>query len=189
MRRPESLTRTEVAVLGLLAWAGESSGYDLHKRALRSVGFIWAPARSHLYAVLKRLAAAGLVRERHVAQVGRPDKRLFVITADGRTALRAWLNEAEPIEPEDRDGILLKVFFAAFGDPARTREQLLDYRDRAAGRLGMYREIEQGFEGEAGPAALQRLQTLRFGIALMEASVSWVDETLEVMAGAAEGRV
>src|SRR5690242_19305265 len=50
---PEA-TRTELAVLGLLAWAGEASGYELNRRAERSVGFIWAPARSQLYAVLKR---------------------------------------------------------------------------------------------------------------------------------------
>ena len=45
---PEA-TRTELAVLGLLAWAGEASGYELNRRAERSVGFIWAPARSQLY--------------------------------------------------------------------------------------------------------------------------------------------
>ena len=52
VRTMADATRTELAVLGLLAWAGESSGYELHKLAGRSVGFIWAPARSQLYAVL-----------------------------------------------------------------------------------------------------------------------------------------
>ena len=40
-----------------------------------SVGFIGAPARSQLYAVLKRLEGAGLVSGRHVVQADRPDKR------------------------------------------------------------------------------------------------------------------
>jgi len=77
-------TRTELAVLGLLAWAGESSGYELNRRAERSVGFIWAPARSQLYAVLKRLDAAGLVQGRRVTQTDRPDKRLFSLSDAGR---------------------------------------------------------------------------------------------------------
>jgi PadR family transcriptional regulator, regulatory protein AphA len=175
-------TRTELAVLGLLAWSGESSGYELHKRAVRSVGFIWAPARSQLYAVLKRLEAAGLVSGRHVRQADRPDKRLFSLTDAGTATLRGWLDRVEPIEPEDRDGVLLKVFFGAFGDPESGRRQLLDYRARAEERLATYREIEATFDDEPGSAAMQRLQSLRLGIALMEATLSWVDETLAVHA-------
>ncbi len=177
-------TRTELAVLGLLAWSGESSGYELHKRAARSVGLIWAPARSQLYAVLKRLAAAGLVRGRHVAQTDRPDKRLFSLTEAGMATLRDWLDRVEPIEPEDRDGVLLKLFFGAFGDPEAGRRQLLDYRERVEQRLATYREIERSFDGEHDMAALQRLQTVRLGIALMQASLAWADETLGVLAPA-----
>ena len=180
-------TRTELAVLGLLAWQGESTGYELHKVADGSIGFIWAPARSQLYAVLKRLDAAGLVAGHRVVQTDRPDKRLFRITDAGRATLRAWLDELEPIEPEDRDGILLKHFFGTFGDPEAARRQLLDYRARAAARLATYEEIERGFTDDRDPSAERRLQTLRFGMALMRASLAWADETLaatETRAGA-----
>jgi PadR family transcriptional regulator, regulatory protein AphA len=177
-----NVTRTEVAVLGLLAWTGESSGYELHKRAARSVGFIWAPARSQLYAVLKRLDADGLVQGRRVAQSDRPDKRLFSLTGRGREALAGWLGRVEPIEPEDRDGVLLKVFFAALGDADAARRQLVDWRGRVEQRLATYRRIEASFDGEEGPDAAARLQTLRLGIALMRASLAWADETLEALA-------
>jgi DNA-binding PadR family transcriptional regulator len=175
-------TRTELAVLGLLAWSGESSGYELHKRAERSVGFIWAPARSQLYAVLKRLAADGLVDGRRVAQADRPDKRLFRLTEAGRATLRAWLDRVEPLEPEDRDGVLLKLFFSAHGDPEAGRLQLVDWRGRVQERLATYREIERSFEGEQGADAAARLQTLRLGMALMRASLAWAEETLEALA-------
>jgi len=178
-------TRTELAVLGLLAWSGESSGYELHKLAGRSVGFIWAPARSQLYAVLKRLAAAGLVRGRHVVQADRPGKRIFGITEAGMATLRDWLDRVEPLAPEDRDGVLLKLFFGAFGDQQAVHRQLLDYRERVDQRLATYREIERTFDGEHGTAALQRLQSLRLGIALMQASRAWADETLQALAPAA----
>jgi PadR family transcriptional regulator AphA len=178
-------TRTELAVLGLLAWSGESSGYELHKRARRSVGFIWAPARSQLYAVLKRLATAGLASSRAVVQADRPDKRMFTITEEGMVTLRDWLDRVEPIEPEDRDGVLLKLFFGAFGDPEAGRRQLLDYRERVEQRLATYREIERTFDDERGTPALRRLQSLRLGIALMQASLAWADETLQALAPAA----
>ena len=185
MEERRRATRTELAVLGLLAWSGESSGYELHKLAGRSVGFIWAPARSQLYAVLKRLAAAGLVRGRHVVQADRPDKRMFGITEAGMATLRDWLDRVEPLAPEDRDGVLLKLFFGAFGDQQAVRRQLLDYRERVDQRLATYREIERTFDGEHGTAALQRLQSLRLGIALMQASRAWADETLQALAPAA----
>jgi DNA-binding PadR family transcriptional regulator len=185
MRRTMEATRTELAVLGLLAWSGESSGYELHKRAGRSVGFIWAPARSQLYAVLKRLDAAGLVRGRRIAQADRPDKRLFSLTDAGMATLRAWLDRVEPIEPEDRDGMLLKLFFGAYGDPDAGRRQLQDYRERVADRLSTYREIERTFDDAPDPAARQRLHSLRLGIALMSASVEWADETLAALEPAA----
>ena len=174
-------TRTELAVLGLLAWAGESSGYELHKRAGRSVGFIWAPARSQLYAVLKRLAADGLVRGRRVRQSDRPDKRLFSLSDAGRETLAAWLGRVEPIEPEDRDGVLLKVFFASHGDAGMALAQLRDWRGRVEARLATYRGIEREFDGETGADAAARQQTLRLGIALMEASLGWADETLTAL--------
>jgi DNA-binding PadR family transcriptional regulator len=117
-----------------------------------------------------------------VRQSERPDKRLFSLTDAGRETLAAWLGRVEPIEPEDRDGVLLKVFFAAHGDPEAGRAQLLDWRGRVEARLATYREIEGTFEGEAGADAAARLQTLRLGIALMQASLGWADETVEALA-------
>ena len=62
------VTATEVAVLGLLA-DGESSGYDLLRAAERSVGFFWTPAKTQLYAILKkhelRLLEKGPVKLAH----------------------------------------------------------------------------------------------------------------------------
>ena len=184
-RTMSAATRTELAVLGLLAWKGEATGYELLRSAGRSVGFIWAPARSQLYAVLKRLEAAALVSGRHVAQAERPDKRIFRLTETGRATLREWLDHVEPIEPEDRDGVLLKLFFGAFGGPDAARRQLLDYRERVERRLATYREIEGTFDAEPDAAALMRLQSLRLGIALMRASLEWADETVEALAQAA----
>jgi hypothetical protein len=45
---PSRPTTTESALLGLLALEGEQSPYDLLKIAEASVGFFFAPARSHV---------------------------------------------------------------------------------------------------------------------------------------------
>ena len=80
------VTATEVAVLGLLA-DGERSGYDLLRAAERSVGFFWTPAKTQLYAVLRKLVENGFATSRLVRQYERPDKTLYRLTDLGRSTV------------------------------------------------------------------------------------------------------
>ena len=93
----------------------------------------------------------------------------------GRAALRAWLDEPHQIEPEDHDGILLKVFFG--GHRRAVRDQVDAYRERTEDRLDMYWQMERAFDDSA-PA---RRQTLRLGIALCQARVHWAEQTLATL--------
>src|SRR5215216_3409871 len=88
------VTATEVAVLGLLV-DGECSGYDLLRSAERSVGFFWTPAKTQLYAILRRLVENGFATARHVRQTERPDKTLYRITPAGEERLRAGLEQVQ----------------------------------------------------------------------------------------------
>src|SRR5256885_14248711 len=103
-----TLTTTEGVVLGLLA-EGDRSGYDLLKRAERSVAHMWAPAKSQLYAVLPRLVEAGLAGRRTVRQTGRPDQQGYRLTRAGRAAVRQWLETAPP---KSWDVQLFKAFLS-----------------------------------------------------------------------------
>jgi PadR family transcriptional regulator, regulatory protein AphA len=163
----ETLTATECAVLGLLTKC-ELSGYDLAKKAEESVGHVWSPARSQIYAVLPRLVKAGLATSRKVAQSGRPDKQVYRITKKGREAVQDWLESSD----ERDDTFLLRVFF---GDLMRN-EALMALierrRELARQRLAEYREIE-----ERGPDLHPHL-TLRWGFAYERALIRWADEVL-----------
>jgi DNA-binding PadR family transcriptional regulator len=162
-----TLTATECAVLGLLT-KGERSGYDLAKKAERSVGWVWSPARSQIYAVLPRLVRAGLARSRKVAQSGRPDKQVYRITKKGREAVREWLESSEDSE----DTFLLRVFFGGL----MSREALVGLiereRELSQQRLVQFREIE-----ESGPDYHPHL-TLRWGFVYRRAVIRWADEVL-----------
>ena len=181
-------TRTELAVLGLLAWAGETSGYELHKRAERSVGFIWSPARSQLYAVLKRLQAQGSPPVATWSKRTAPTSGCCASPRPAVRTLREWLDRVDAIEPEDHDGVLLKLFFGAFGDADAAHRQLVDYGQRVRDRLATFRAIERTFDGEDDAEAVWRLQTLRLGIALMEARLAWAEDTLRAVTPAAASK-
>jgi PadR family transcriptional regulator AphA len=173
------LSLTEYAVLGLLAHARDAaSGYDLMKAAQRSVGYIWSPSKSQLYAVVGRLVEHGLATRRDVPQDDRPDKSLYRITARGRRAMREWLEDEQLEADVERQPFLLKLFFARHGDTDATIRQLEAYRDSAAERLATYREVERHIVEHDRLERHFGYITLRFGIARADATIRWADETL-----------
>jgi len=171
--RTKTLTLTEAAVLCLLSVEGEKSGYELLKQATRSVGHVWAPAKSQLYAVLPRLARDGLARTRTVVQNDRPDKQLYAITASGKHALTSWL---EMVDPEDVDAFHLRVFYGGL-IPRRTLIAHVEaYRDRLHETLETYDEITER-NTNRGHDYYHRLM-LDYGYAQARASLAWVDEVV-----------
>lgn len=140
-----ALTATECAVLGMLTF-GERSGYDLLKLAEGSVGFFWSPAKTQLYAVLRKLVERGFATARRVRQDDRPDKELYRITRAGEEALRAGL--ADVHSAVDRDPFQLKLFFGGYL-PRETLVRLIeDRRDRQRAHLARLERIEKEMDKE-----------------------------------------
>jgi DNA-binding PadR family transcriptional regulator len=140
---PGDLPATAYAVLGLLSFGDEQTGYDLRQRALTLRFFYWSPAQSHIYAELRRLRARGFVAERLEPQTGRPDKRLYRITDDGLAAFRTWLDEA-PVEPPLlKHGAALRLFFGHQASPGRVRQVLEEHRQRTEELLAELRQVHE----------------------------------------------
>ena len=158
---------------------GERSGYDLVKLAERGVGYIWAPAKSRIYAVLTRLLAARLVVRRGVRQADRPDKQLYRVTRAGERAFRAWLEQPDW---RGHDELLLKVFFGAHTDPERLAVLLERYRDAERARLADYADVEKRIADQR--EARFGYATLRYGIATARARVRWTEELLRELGAA-----
>jgi len=172
----DQLTTTEHALLGMLARYGEHSGYELLKLAESGVGYLWSPAKSHVYDVLPRLERGGHARRRLVPQTGKPDKHLWRITARGRVALTEWVNTIDEDSLANRGVFLLKLFFGEHGDPERLVAHVESFRGQALARLETLRAVEQ--EPPADPNEdLPRL-TLRQGLIGTEAQLRWAEEAL-----------
>ena len=179
------LTLTEYAILGLLGHLGEPiSGYDLRKVVERSIGFIWQPSKTHVYAVLRRVVGAGLATERRVRQRRRPDKTLYTLTPAGRDAVRAWLDRAEDESDPDRSVFVLKLFFGAQADRDALVRQLTAFRKAYAERLELYESKWTDSRAHERRASDEFTRmTLRYGIARARAAVEWADATLEELEG------
>jgi PadR family transcriptional regulator AphA len=167
------LTTSEYAILGLLSF-GEKSGYELFRFAERSVGYIWAPAKSLIYKVLPRLAGNGLARARLVAQRKRPDKQAYRLTPAGRRALRQWLTSVEI--DGDPDVYLLKIFFGGQAPAGALADQVAAYRDLCAGTLAQYEELDRRLTRNEQDAL--SLEVLALGLQRTRATVNWADTLL-----------
>ena len=171
---PRTLTTTEAAVLALLAIQGERSGYDLDKQVAKNIGHVWRPARTQLYAVLPRLETDGLARGRSVAQQGRPDKRLYRITKEGRRALDTWLTA---VEPGAEDSFFLRLFVGGLVPVESSVAQVEQFRSDAEARLAVLRAIEPT-NTRRGHDRFHYL-LLRLGIERQEQLLRWCDWVLE----------
>ena len=131
------LTPTSYIVLGLLEFAGECTPYGLKQLVSASVGNFWTLHHAQLYTEPERLAKGGYVTEKR--ERGGRRRRLYEITAKGRSALDDWRSEPTGSLGELREPALLKLFFGA--DPAAiANAQLPAHR----AKLAEYEAIREG---------------------------------------------
>ena len=169
------ITATEVAVLGLLTH-GERSGYDLLRTAERSVGFFWTPAKTQLYAVLRKLVENGFATARRVRQADRPDKTLYRITGAGEERLRAGLEQVR--STVNKNPLELRIFFGEHRPREAVVADLEAVRDRARAHLAELEEIEQTFFHE--DYFFPYLTLLR-GKAMAAADAAWAEQALVLL--------
>ena len=163
-----TLTTTDAAILGVLSW-GPMSGYDVKKTVDSTVGYVWGPARSAIYAVLPRLVDEGLATARKVAQSQRPDKIVYRITTAGRAALKAWIEETPAPPDPNRNPLLLKLFFGDLTSPEVLADQIQARRLEAE----LLREEMDRFEAEADPDDVYTALTRAWGREYAHAVIRW----------------
>ena len=161
-----------------------ASGLDLARRFDRSIGFFWSATHQQIYRVLARMEADGWVLSSAVTQRGRPDKRVYEVTAVGSAELDAWL--ATPIPPEKfRSELAVRLRGASYGDREAVLHTVREERACHAARLAHYRKLAaRDFPDPAslGGHDLDVYLVLRGGIRLEEFWVDWLEEYLEAHA-------
>jgi len=170
------VTSTEVAVLGLLT-DGERSGYDLLRTAEKSVGFFWTPAKTQLYAVLRKLVENGFTTARLIRQNDRPDKTLYRITRSGEERLRAGLEQIG--SSVNKNPLELRIFFGMHRPRDAVVADLEAVRDRAREHLEELDEIALTFDHDEH---LFPYLTLLRGRANAVADATWAEEALALLA-------
>jgi DNA-binding PadR family transcriptional regulator len=167
------------------------SGYELTRRFDRSIGYFWAATHQQIYRTLRTMEDDGWVHVTPVAQQGRPDKKVYTVSDEGRAELARWI--AEPLSgrgstvADNRTRELaVKVRAAVHGDVDALRAQVAALRAERAELLDTYRGFEKRQFPEPGAlsgSTLHQYLVLRGGIRAEESAVDWLDEVAAALNG------
>lgn len=160
-----------------------ATGYDLMRRFDASVGFFWSAGHQQIYRTLARMERDGWVDASVEPGQGRPDRKVYAVTASGRSALRSWTQEPTPREAL-RSDFAVKLRALPHGDGDAVRADVRRQRDRHRERLEHYQDSCARHYPD--PAALDDREigpylVLRGGIRSEQMYVDWCEEILAVL--------
>ena len=149
---------------------GPAHGYELKQALEQRFGSVLPPLNAgQIYTTLSRLQRDGLVEDDAVQQDGRPNKRVYRLTEQGRLELDGWVRANEPTN-RLKDDFFIKLVLARAANIADPHE-LID-RQRAA-YLQALRELDDVAATANGDVTAALLIE---GAALhLEADLKWLD--------------
>ena len=175
------------ALLGALNYQ-PMSGYDLKQFTDRSISNFWHAELSQVYVTLKALEKDGLITSSSIPQEGRPDRRVYTITENGKHALNDWLKTPFTEIDQYKDTLLLKLFFSASLGKNAILAQLRLQRS-------LHQKLVVQYQTETAQIIAQSVEhaphlrqdallweaTRRFGELAEEAYLRWLDETIQMV--------
>ena len=172
------------ALLGFLD-LDAMTGYEIKKNLDRSTQFFWRAGLNQIYPSLQKLEADGMVTSRIEPQEGRPDRRTYEITPEGRSALRSWLAEPLTSLPPSRNPGLLKIFFSGSLEDsdvvAQLRAQLALHHEQLERYRGETRQVIEAIVEETGLERQGMMWELvrELGEAHERTYVEWLEGAIE----------
>jgi DNA-binding PadR family transcriptional regulator len=156
--------------LGLLSLR-PASGYDLKKEFESLFKHFFPAGYGSIYPALADLAAAGHVECEEIAQQGKPDRKVYAITASGEREFARHLAKANP-QHKLRSEFLAMIYFAEVMDADRLAElldsRLAELHDTIAHIDGVTREARDLPPGARFVAG--------FGATLAAAAAKYIEE-------------
>lgn len=173
--------KSRYAILGLLANAPGSSGYDIQSKMKESTDFFWKETFSSIYPALEALKKEQLITELESATSGRK-RTTYKITKDGIKALQSWLLEDVELE-QSRNELLLKVFLGDLNSIDSSIRHIANYKQVISDRKLILEKtkktLAKEYQGNEGLPFW--LMAVEFGICRIRASIEWSEFALDIL--------
>jgi PadR family transcriptional regulator AphA len=169
------------AILGFLEYQ-PMSGYDLKKYFDQSITHFWSATQSHIYKALENLEKEGFVKSEVIQGEGRPNRKQYQITNEGRGELRRWVSTPLPLEIK-REAWLIQVFFA-HGITNEDIVALFEKRiEDIQEYLNHFQEAQANIDENYKNIGIKRLRdlwqlTLDYGTDYYENEIAWLKKTM-----------
>ncbi len=157
--------------LGMLT-DGPASGYDLKKEFESSFGHFFAAGYGSIYPALSSLSENGLVDCEEIPQEGKPDRKVYQITDEGRAFLLDALRNPAPCH-KIRSEFLATMCFAHLMRPQDVQTVLNHRLEDIARYQEMFRHFEEEEMSEWPEGAKF---VLGFGKAVASAMQTYINE-------------
>lgn len=162
---------------------GSASGYEINQTFDGPLGIYWNTSHQTVYRALAALTRDGWVRFVHYAQTGKPDKKVYDITPEGEQELAQWLIAPQKASPVN-EGLLVKFFAGEFCPTESLLEQITALKSSHQQKLEQYQA-----DADKVASVLDQLDiearrgylTLRRGILLEQARLSWCEEAILIL--------
>lgn len=173
-------------LLGFLNY-GPMTGYDIKTHMDNSTQFFWHAKLSQIYPALKRMEEDAWVESSVMPQEGKPDKKYYVITDEGRAALLAWLDEFPNAIVPNKQPELLRVFFAGALEKENILTHLRHQLSLRRAQLKKYQtETAAYMENIINETGLEREGVLweitrQFGEQHERMYIDWLENTIQIV--------
>lgn len=172
------------AILGFLE-IRSLTGYDLKKGFDGSVQHFWPADQAQIYRTLNKLSETGLVSVELIPQEGKPDRKVYHITENGRSALHTWLSSSLPPLSE-REPQMVRIFFSGFVDDETLLpllvESVAQERTNLAATQAILANAQQQMETLTEPAEQRigffQLLTVERAILHHQAQIVWLESII-----------
>ncbi len=164
------------------------SGYDLKKIFDLSIAHFWSATQSHIYKELEALEKNGFASGEVIPQAGKPNRKEYSITDEGRAELRRWLTTSLAVEPV-RQANLIQIFFSHFSSNDEIIALLDDRMVQLRERIQTLRtQAQSAIDENAKNIGIERARqlwqiTLDYGIEYHEFELAWHEKTKETIRG------
>ncbi|CCQ74308.1 PadR family transcriptional regulator [Magnetospira sp. QH-2] len=172
-----------VLCLGVLT-LGDASGYEIRKQFEEGpFAYFHEVSLGSIYPALAKLTGEGLVTFTEHAQDGKPDKKVYTLTEDGRAHFVKALDK-DPASDKFRSEALYQMFFADFLSEERRLQVYNSY-------LGLHRAYVAEMEAETCGANLDGAPPGRrfvhgLGLVIYKAVIDYMENNRDLISIPAE---
>ncbi len=162
--------------LGLLS-TGKACGYELKKEFESTFKHFFPAGYGSIYPALADLADKGLIECEPVPQTGKPDRKVYAITKQGKREFARALSRAQP-QHKLRSEFLATIYFSEFMPREQLErvlhEQILDLQDSI-------KHINKLTENGSDELTAGARFTAGFGLAMAEAATAYIESNQDML--------